>query len=64
VAKERLARLPSIEHVCILCGRRFVGWGHNPEPIAPYVDGLACSTCNAERIIPTRLRRVYQERRP
>jgi len=55
--KTKLERLPTTEHVCILCGRRFSGWGNNPEPVAHYSEGLACDTCNRERVVPTRLRR-------
>jgi DNA-directed RNA polymerase subunit RPC12/RpoP len=45
------------EHVCVLCGTTFVGWGHNPEPLASLDDGLACERCNTTRVVPARLPR-------
>ncbi len=32
------------EHDCVLCGSKFTGYGHNPEPLAE--SGRCCDSCN------------------
>lgn len=39
--------------ICNLCGREFMGFGNNPDPLR--VKGQVCDECNAYVIIPTRL---------
>lgn len=40
---------------CILCGRIYSGWGHNPEPVVPFEKGRCCGSCNTIKVIPTRV---------
>ena len=40
---------------CILCGRIYSGWGHNPEPVVPFEKGRCCESCNTIKVIPTRV---------
>jgi hypothetical protein len=49
-------------HTCVLCGVEFVGWGHNPEPIAPFDSGRACTTCNDTIVIPARMDNLFGKR--
>ena len=43
---------------CCICGQVFIGWGNNPEPVAK--DGECCSDCNANRVIPARLKQMMR----
>ena len=43
------------KHKCILCGKEFDGWGNNAWPIK---DGICCDECNAEKVIPERLKQL------
>ena len=36
------------EHICCICGKRFKGYGNNPDPIKK--EGLCCDECNKEVI--------------
>ena len=42
------------EHKCSLCGKKFVGFGNNPEPLAPYEE-RGCDECNTKYVIPARI---------
>lgn len=55
-----------IEFVCVLCGEKFSGWGHNPRPVVnPEEHQLTreilgenprcCGDCNALYVLPARL---------
>lgn len=44
--------------VCSICGRDFIGWGNNAEPIN---DGICCDDCNG--IVIGRRLLEYQRRR-
>lgn len=44
-------------HTCSLCGCEFLGWGNNPEPLAPFED-RCCDACNMLKVIPARLERM------
>lgn len=37
---------------CSICGANYIGFGHNPEPIA---SGRCCDDCNNDFVIPTRI---------
>ena len=37
---------------CVICGKKFDGYGNNAYPIA---EGKCCDKCNAERVIPARI---------
>tara|TARA_R100001460_G_scaffold75380_1_gene116508 strand:+ start:568 stop:813 length:246 start_codon:yes stop_codon:yes gene_type:complete len=41
------------EHDCVLCGIKFRGYGHNPEPLAE--KGRCCDSCNDD-VVAQRLR--------
>ena len=49
------------KHKCILCGKEFDGWGNNAWPIK---DGICCDDCNAEKVIPARLAKMYKKEEP
>ena len=42
--------------VCVLCGQYVREYGNNPAPLAAV--GKCCDKCNAERVIPARMRRA------
>lgn len=41
--------------VCCICGRKFMGMGHNPAPVCEEPGERCCSECNEETVIPTRI---------
>ena len=45
---------------CCICGKEFVGWGNNPEPIKHSSVGKCCDKCNQEVVIPARLYDYYR----
>ena len=49
------------KHKCILCGKEFDGWGNNAWPIK---DGICCDDCNAEKVIPARIAKLYKKEEP
>ena len=40
------------EHICCICGKRFKGYGNNPDPVKD--EGVCCDECNLKVVIPTR----------
>ena len=42
-------------HKCVICGKDFDGWGNNAWPVK---DGICCDECNAEKVIPERLKQL------
>lgn len=44
----------SEEKKCILCGKPYIGYGNNPEPLAN--KGKCCDLCNTTKVIPERVR--------
>jgi len=39
--------------ICILCKRKYKGWGNNAEPLK---KGRCCDNCNNTKVIPARLK--------
>ena len=37
---------------CCLCGKRFLGYGNNPDPLKR--EGRCCDDCNKALVIPAR----------
>ena len=37
---------------CVICGRKFEGFGNNAEPVR---KGRCCDICNLMKVIPARL---------
>ena len=44
------------EKKCVLCGKRYSGWGNDAWPLA---DGYCCDKCNNEKVIPARIAQMY-----
>lgn len=42
---------------CVLCGKKFHGWGNNPSPLK--FEGVCCDNCNLNKVVPARLKTVY-----
>lgn len=40
------------EHICCICGKRFKGFGNNPDPIKK--EGRCCDECN-KKVIEERM---------
>ena len=40
------------ENTCCICGKRFKGYGNNPDPIKK--EGHCCDDCNVKVVIPAR----------
>ena len=47
---------------CSLCGRDFFGFGNNPEPLNRF-DNRCCDDCNANKVIPARIRRIERDKK-
>lgn len=47
----------SMDHMCVICGKEFHGWGNNAQPVA---NGLCCDDCNIEEVIPARLKELQK----
>lgn len=45
--------------VCCICGKKFYGYGNNPEPVKK--DGECCEMCNLGFVIPARIAKVYKK---
>ena len=41
------------EHICCICGKKFNGYGNNPDPVKK--EGRCCDDCNNTKVIPARL---------
>lgn len=39
--------------LCVLCGKPYMGRGHDPEPLANY--GRCCDVCNTAHVIPAKI---------
>ena len=44
------------EHTCCICGKRFAGYGNNPNPIKE--EGKCCDECNEKVVIPARVEQI------
>ncbi len=42
------------EHICVLCGKLYTGYGNNAEPLS---NGRCCNYCNASKVLPYRISR-------
>jgi DNA-directed RNA polymerase subunit RPC12/RpoP len=40
------------EHTCVICGKKFKGYGNNPRPVKN--EGVCCDECNWKYVIPKR----------
>ena len=45
------------EHICCICGKRFKGYGNNPEPIKS--EGVCCDECN-QKVIEERIIKYFE----
>ena len=42
-------------HICVICGKHFVGYGNNPSPINDKPNRRCCDECNWAYVIPARI---------
>ena len=47
------------EKICCICGKKFIGWGNNPEPVKH--EGVCCDECNNSVVLSARLIQFNQE---
>ena len=45
------------EHICCICGKRFQGYGNNPEPVKH--EGRCCKECNETIVIEARINQAF-----
>ena len=45
------------EKVCCICGKKFYGYGNNPEPVKS--SGYCCDDCNEKYVVPARIHLIY-----
>ena len=46
------------EHICCICGKRFKGYGNNPEPVKKFEDGVCCNECNESVVMTARIEKI------
>ena len=46
------------EQVCCICGKRFKGYGHNPDPLKK--EGRCCDECNETVVITARIEKIME----
>ena len=46
------------EHICCICGKKFVGYGNNPSPLR--YEGVCCDECNA-KVIAAGIDEIFAE---
>ena len=46
------------EYICCICGKRFKGYGNNPDPVKE--EGRCCDECNIKVVIPAREEQIRQ----
>ena len=46
------------EQVCCICGKRFKGYGNNPEPVKPFEEGVCCDECNETVVMTARIEKI------
>lgn len=45
---------------CSICGKHFIGYGNNPAPVTEGDDDTCCDACNANSVIPARIKLLFQ----
>lgn len=43
---------------CCICGHKFLGYGHNAEPIVS--NGICCDKCNFTVVMPRRIAKLSE----
>lgn len=69
IIESRMSQLPEgdatkelffKEKTCCICGKKYIGFGNNPYPVADTnlrdLVGRCCDTCNATVVIPARFK--------
>lgn len=51
--------MSEMEYVCCICGKKFTGWGNNPWPVIEDDSARCCDDCNAEIVVPARMRQMF-----
>ena len=46
-------------YTCCICGRKFHGYGNNPQPVSQNPKERCCDACNRAVVIPERIKRYY-----
>jgi len=47
--------------ICSICGKRYEHWGNNAQPVN---DGRCCDDCNTMYVIPARIIRFSEMKKP
>ena len=47
------------KYKCCFCGKVFIGWGNNPEPVKSG-KSRCCNDCNATIVLPARLKELME----
>lgn len=42
------------EGICCICGKRYLHWGNNPEPVMRNEDGRCCDECDNTTVLYAR----------
>lgn len=45
------------EHICCICGEKFLGYGNNPYPLVKKEGARCCDACN-EKVILARMQEI------
>ena len=52
----------SEKNVCCICGEEYEGHGNNPQPVVMDDDARCCDECNANVVLPARIRKMEEYR--
>ena len=50
-----------MEFKCCICGGTFEGYGNNPWPVVKDEDAECCDRCNANRVVPARIKLMSEK---
>jgi hypothetical protein len=45
--------------ICSICGKEYVGWGNNAQPVN---NGRCCDDCNTTAVIPARIELMFADK--
>lgn len=51
--------MSELGYECCICGKICTDWGNDPWPVNMSEDARCCDDCNAQIVVPARLKRMY-----
>lgn len=51
--------MSELGYECCICGKICTDWGNNPWPVNTSEDARCCDDCNANIVVPARMRQMF-----